>query len=191
MAKTLFFDTETNGLGQFRPTPTHRIVQMSWITYDNEEKNYFISDGARNISYRVPHDITIPFLKEHGVPFDAVFREWMRDIQEMGSSGVVVAHNVSYDMGCLLNELNVRHYPKETLEFVKSLKTLCTMKTSTGFCKLPSAYSEYKWPKMEELYMKLHNGEKPDAKLHDSLEDCRVLREIFLKGKSQIPKWKL
>ena len=57
MSRSLILDTETNGIGTFRPA-RQRIVQWSWITADGEERDYFIK-GADEISPTVPHDITI------------------------------------------------------------------------------------------------------------------------------------
>ncbi len=56
------------------------------------------------------------------------------------------------------------------------LKQICTMKTSTNYCKLPGKYG-YKYPTLTELYMKLFGKELKDA--HDALVDINATAECF------------
>ena len=182
MAKNtyLILDTETNGIGTFRPAK-QRVIQWSWITSDGEERNYFIKDGAEQISPSVPHDITLDTLLNHGTPFDVVYSQFISDVSKFKS---IVAHNAIFDMGCLRNELKLRNYPPEEIEEFRNIPIFCTMNKTVQYCAIPmksktgKVYKNYKWPRLDELYFKLFQSE-PDAKLHDSLEDCKVLKKCY------------
>ena len=43
---------------------------------------------------------------------------------------------------------------KEASSSFESTKKLCTMKSSTEYCKIPGLYG-YKWPTLSELHIKL------------------------------------
>jgi DNA polymerase-3 subunit alpha/DNA polymerase-3 subunit epsilon len=181
MTQFLILDVETNGFGAFQP-PKQRIVQISWITCEDEERNYFIK-GARFISPDVPHTITVDFLNSQGIEFDEALKVFLQDLEYTDK---IVAHNVDFDVGCLLNELDIRGYSKSVRNKITEVPTYCTMKNSVEFCHLPktglgAAYPGWKWPKLSEAYSAILMKPVPPG-LHDSLQDCRVLREIYLKG---------
>ena len=52
----------------------------------------------------------------------------------------------------------------------------CTMESSTDYCKIPGYYG-YKWPKLDELYVRLFGTHFDDA--HNSLADIRATYECF------------
>ncbi len=182
MSQFLILDVETDGLGTFRP-PRQRIVQMSWITDNNEERNYFIK-GAEMISEDVPHTITVDFLNSEGIEFDDVLQQFLEDLEYAEK---IVAHNVDFDVGCILYELELREYPESVRNVIREVPTYCTMKNSVQFCHLPKTglgarYPGWKWPKLSEAYSAILMKPAPTG-LHDSLKDCQVLREIYLKGR--------
>ena len=180
--RSLILDTETNGIGSFRPA-RQRIVQWSWITPDNVERNYFIK-GATEISPHVPHDITVDFLNAKGTEFDTVFKQFMDDLS---TTDKIVAHNVKFDVGCIRNELKLRGYPEVIRDKLFHFPLYCTMQHSTKYCNIRlynkdgTVSKTYKWPKLEELHLKLFQTE-PTGVLHDSLWDCRILQKCFQKG---------
>lgn len=62
----------------------------------------------------------------------------------------IVAHNISFDEKIIVAEFLRK---KMQTDFEKK-KKLCTMQSSTDYCKIPGPYG-YKWPKLSELHMKL------------------------------------
>lgn len=176
----VILDTETNGIGTFRPA-RQRVIQWSWITSDGEERNYFVKNGVDAISPSVPHDITLATLSNHGTEFDIIYSQFKKDLSKFKT---VIAHNAIFDMGCIRNELKLRNYPSEEIEKFRSIPVFCTMNKTVKYCAIPmknkegKLYKNYKWPRLDELYFKLFNSE-PDAKLHDSLEDCKVLKQCY------------
>ncbi len=182
MTQFLILDTETDGIGSFRP-PRQRIVQMSWITDNNKERNYFIK-GVQKISEDVPHMITVDFLNSEGAEFDDVIQQFLGDLEYTEK---IVAHNVDFDVGCILHELELRGYSENCRNIVADVPTYCTMKNSMEFCHLPKIgiganYPGWKWPKLSEAYSAILMKPAPSG-LHDSLKDCQVLRELYLKGR--------
>ena len=154
---TLFFDTETNGIGSFRPA-SQRLVQLGWIR-GNKKRSYLINDVAK-ISEAVPHSIKVETCKENGVDFLKVFGEFQKDCVE---STDIIGHNIEFDVSIILYELKKRGMKSELeifRNFMKNKQIFCTMKNSTDICKLPSKYNnKYKFPKLCELYYHFFNEE--------------------------------
>ena len=184
--KYLVLDTETNGIGKFRP-PTQRLVQLSWIREDGTEHDFLIQ-GAKAISdsptYPCTH-ISVERLEQEGFQFAEVWPKLRKDIEEVD---IVVIHNAAFDIGILLREMYLAKFPSSELTWLRSQNVCCTMKKSETYCALPKTgyakkFPGYKWPKLEELYQKLF-GETITERftLHNSLDDCRVLRLCFEKG---------
>ena len=62
-----------------------------------------------------------------------------------------------------------------TTDFFNKSK-LCTMKSSTGYCKIPGNYG-YKWPKLSELHLKLFGEDFEEA--HDASADINATEKCF------------
>ena len=169
----LYLDSETNGIGGFRP-PSQRLVQLAWI-YNNIPKTYFIND-VTSISPDVPHTITIEQCNSEGKPFDYVFAEFYHDFV---NSSLVVAHNLEFDMGILKYELKQRNSEMYKIfkEHVKVKQFQCTMKDSINICKIKHSpqSTSYKFPKLSELYIHYYN-QPPSITPHDALNDCYILK---------------
>ena len=186
--KYLVLDTETNGIGTFNP-PTQRAVQVSWIREDGTEHDYLLK-GVKKIStqpsYPCKH-ITVEKLDKEGVTFAEAWSHLRKDIKEVD---VIVIHNAQFDMGILYREMRIAKLPNLKTEWnlLRSKKVCCTMNKSENYCALPkngsaSRYSGYKWPRLEELYKKLFNNNLDDSlTLHNSLDDCRVLKMCYEEG---------
>ena len=181
--RQLIIDTETNGIGTFNP-PTQRLVQVSWICSDGTEKNFFIR-GVKAIctspSYPCKH-ITIERLERDGVSFQEMWAELRQDLLR---STHVVAHNADFDIGIIARELKI-HGLHADAQMIRRIPRECTMKRSENYCALPKTgkgakYPGYKYPRLDELYVKMFDR-KPNATLHDSREDCRVLQQCYAKG---------
>ena len=182
MPRSLILDTETNGIGTFRPA-RQRIVQWSWITPDGEERNYFVK-GADEISQHVPHDITVEKLNEVGKTFEEVYDIFKTDLENCDR---VVAHNAIFDMSSIRNEMKLRGFSEEERDVLRNFPLYCTMKNSTQYCAIPQMNKKgektksFKWPRLEELYNVLF-GHSPEGTLHDSLWDCRILKNCLEEG---------
>ena len=169
----LYFDTETDGLGGFRP-PTQRLVQLAW-EYDGVAHSFLINDVA-SISPHVPHPHTVQDCAEKGVPFAHAFEAFMRDLRVCDTA---VAHNMAFDRGVLENEQRVRGADAGELSRLLGRKGFCTMVSTTDLCMLPSKSKfgrGYKYPKLGELYFHLFRVE-PGVDLHDAGNDTAVLKE--------------
>lgn len=175
---TIFLDVETTGIGSFRP-PTQRIMQLSWI-YKQNEFNFFIDD-VKEVSPSVPHDITVEYCQKHGVSWNHVFSILLSHLQDCDK---LVCHNVDFDISSIAFELKTRKH-KEYSTYKRIIKDLhcskdliCTMRSTIDVCKLPLSKTAFKFPKLSELYFHLF-GEEPDLKLHDSLNDCKLLKQCY------------
>ena len=178
----LFFDTETTGLPIDYYTPTYqtklwpRLVQLSWITTDEDcnilSQNDFIiyPDG-----FTIPsdasklHGITTDIAKEKGKPLKEVMDKFMEDFK---AAKAIVGHNIDFDKKILSAEL----YRLKQKDIMNSKQSLCTMKASTNFCKIPGPYG-YKHPKLQELHKKLFGCEFKDA--HNSMSDVTATLKCF------------
>jgi DNA polymerase III epsilon subunit-like protein len=184
--RTLFLDTETNGIMIDNKFSLQTLVQLSWINTQNVEHNYFIN-GATAISshpsYPCKH-ITLQKLNNDGFPFDKI---WPKLLTDITNTDMIVIHNSDFDMSILRYNLEHMIGPDELETFnalIRQKRVYCTMKNTTAYCKLPSRNSyhsfrkSYKWPKLSELYFVLFN-EVFVGELHDSIVDCRVLQKCF------------
>lgn len=168
----LYIDVETNGIGTFRP-PTQRVMQISWI-YD-KEYNFFVND-VECVSDKVPHSITLEHCKKHGDSWDVIYNELERC---MKTADTVVSHNADFDISSIAYELKIRksksykNYKKLVKRLLDTGSIECTMQSSKDICKIPLG-NGYKYPKLEELYQHFFGG--CPTGLHDSLEDCRVMK---------------
>ena len=169
----VILDIETNGIGSFSP-PTQRAVQISWIVLPNgAERNFFIDDVHKISSsptYPCKH-ITVDRLRREGVPFDVALRALVADLE---GDPVIVAHNARFDVGVLLNECMVRG---STFD-ISDITIICTMLQMTRHCGQRSGRRTFKWPSLSELHLRIF-GKLPSESLHDSVEDCRVLRRCY------------
>ena len=166
--KFLYIDVETNGIGDFRP-PTQRVVQLAYILGDIHQ-----SEFIHNVEY----------LKKNGKDFDGMIGDFYTVLKE---STHIVAHNIDFDLGCLVNELKKRTTYKKLKDdpkYYPIVEEICkkplidTMKETVKICKLEGKYKSYKWPKLEELY-EFCFEEKPDIILHDALNDCIITRKCL------------
>jgi DNA polymerase-3 subunit epsilon len=191
----LIFDTETTGLvpkmtilqkdslGKYP-----HIVQFSYIIYDTElNKIIKIVDKIIRLDETLPisqvcvklHGISREISTEKGVDISPVIAEFFDDVL---TTELLVAHNYEFDwvmiqVECLRNGIEIPHIPVETY---------CTMKETTAFCKIPSQFkkTEFKWPTLFELYVKLFN-EVPEN-LHNSLFDVQATLRCLMKFRFDI-----
>jgi DNA polymerase III epsilon subunit-like protein len=178
----LFFDTETTGLPRNWKAPVTdinnwpRMVQIAWILCDEagnriEQSDYIITPE----NYTIPkqssdvHGITTERAYEEGVDLTKVLKEFNEYCDE---ANYIVAHNIKFDEKIIGAEFLRKNI--ETKFFEK--QKLCTMNSSTDFCKIPGPYG-YKWPKLSELHIQLFGLDFADA--HDASADINATEKCF------------
>jgi DNA polymerase III epsilon subunit-like protein len=178
----LFFDTETTGLPRNWRAPVTdlnnwpRMIQIAWILCDDkgnrlESNDYIIKPENFEIPLDASkiHGISTEKAINEGVALEMVLNKFNELVEQTDS---IVAHNISFDEKILGAELLRKNIKSN---FNKKRK-LCTMQSSTNYCKLPGSYG-YKWPKLSELYIKLFGVDFEDA--HDASADINATEKCF------------
>ena len=176
--KVLYFDTETDGIGGFSP-PRQRVVQIAW-EYADISTSYLINDVQR-ISPHVPHVFQVQDCHRDGIAFEVAFNGFMAALRKCS---IAVAHNINFDKGVLLHELQMRDMNTDEFLQLMNKKQYCTMQTTIDVCCIPKVgnaarYPGFKYPKLSELYVHLM-GKEPTLSLHDASNDVQILKECFL-----------
>lgn len=186
--KIIFFDVETTGLPiSWKEKYTNKsnwpyIVQLAYIiSYEDneisEEQDYILKPEGFTIPEKSTdiHGISNKIALTIGKNRKEVLSSFALQIR---SCDYVVAHNADFDINVLRCE-----FLRNNIEdpFKEDLNIICTMKKSIDFCKIPSAYGNYKWPSLQELYAKLFNKSFKDA--HNAKFDVKATFECFSKLK--------
>jgi len=182
----LFFDTETTGIPRYYNAPVSdvnnwpRLVQIAWIAYNNEHKEvdkqqFIIKPNGFIIPAEASriHGITTEYAIENGVDILNVLNTFNEFINE---SSFIIAHNISFDEKIIGAEF-YRHNIKTSF---LDKKRICTMQSSTNYCKIPGNYG-YKWPKLSELHFKLFGKDFEGA--HNALSDIEATAKCYWKMK--------
>ena len=178
----LFFDTETTGLPRNWKAPVTdlnnwpRMIQIAWILCDNKgnriESNDFI---IKPENFVIPIEVS----RIHGISTEKAINEGenlekvLLSFQELvEQADFIVAHNISFDEKIVGAELLRKGIQSD---FERKRK-LCTMQSSTNYCKILGNYG-YKWPKLSELHIKLFGEDFADA--HDASVDINATEKCF------------
>ena len=192
-AKYLFFDTETNGLpynykaGIENTSNWPRLLQIGWIMTDERGNvlksctKWIFPDGF-SVDSEVTKltGITTDKLLFEGERISSVLSDFMQDIE---SAEILVGHNVEYDIMVVGCELCRNGQPMQGQALTRH-PHICTMKQTVDFCAIPSTnsyYSDYKYPKLTELYTKLFGHAFSGA--HDAMADIKATKECFFELK--------
>lgn len=179
--KAFVFDTETTGFsvrgGSLAEQPY--IVQFAGILGEISKENGFVE--IDRVNYLVKPRISIPFgaSQVHGIydrdvenaPYiEAIATDILK---HLNTADVVVGHNVEYDEQVIRDELarigRVGEY--------QPMKSICTMRSSTDFCKLSGRGFSYKAPKLSELHRHLFGEWFEGA--HDAMVDVEATAKSF------------
>jgi DNA polymerase-3 subunit epsilon len=178
----LFFDTETTGLPRNWKAPVTdlnnwpRMIQVAWILCDTE--------GNRIESYDCiikPENFSIPIESSevHGISTvkainegESLEKTLVKFNELVEKSKFIVAHNISFDEKIIGAEF-LRKRIKSDFE---QKRKLCTMQSSTDYCKISGHYG-YKWPKLSELHIKLFGVDFDGA--HDASADIHATAKCF------------
>lgn len=180
----LFFDTETTGLPRNSKAPASdlrnwpRMVQVAWLVTDNAGREL---RGEEHVitptGFTIPseaakiHGITTELALRTGVPLAPVLESLRKDV--IGAS-LLIAHNIAFDEKIVGAEF-IRTGLANPIE---SKPRKCTMLSSTKYCAIPGNYG-HKWPKLQELYVKLFGESFEGA--HSALADVRACVRCYFK----------
>lgn len=183
--KYLFFDTETTGIPLDYNAPSFnlknwpRLVQIAWIT-TSESGNII---GEKISSIIIPEGFYIPASATaiHGITqkkaemgFDlvSVLSDFFKRVKECD---IIIGHNISFDIHIVAAEMIRKNMINEA-RVLESKPTICTMKQTTEFCKIPDIFG-YKYPKLQELYKILFGTNFSNA--HDAFADIDATRKCY------------
>jgi DNA polymerase III epsilon subunit-like protein len=177
----LFIDLETNGRPANNKAPYTdldnwpRITQIAWVacTSDkliNKQSSLVKPDGwtVPTEQFFIDNNMSTERCEKEGIPLPILLKDLVSDMEHCE---LIISHNILFDINVLKAEL-IRY----NIEMPKELIELCTMQTSTDYCKIPGKYG-YKWPTLEELHFFLFNSKFEGA--HDALTDVFVLAKCF------------
>lgn len=181
----LFLDSETNGKIKDMSRPMTdvdnfpRVTQLAWQLYDKdhlliiEQQEMILPDGWEipNEKFFIDNNMSTERCRETGLPIQKVLARFLLDLNRCE---YMVAHNFAFDYPIIGAEMI-----RAGMRAEKKLKGICTMKSTTDFCKLPSNYGKggFKWPKLEELHKILFDAEMENA--HDALYDVSITAKCF------------
>jgi DNA polymerase III subunit epsilon len=169
-----FFDTETNGFPNPNLLPDDpkqgRIVQLGILVTDldgniaHELRLILNCEGIYIPSFVSDiHGITNEVAQRFGVDRQLALRT-AADL--LCRCDVVIAHNIEFDDKMLNIESAIHEFnwtPK---------RRFCSMKESTAFVDAKKANGQIKWPKLQELHVKLFGEQFDEA--HDAMADVRA-----------------
>lgn len=190
--RVLVFDTETTGKIQklnkyhrpsiFETDCWPRLVEVAWAFFDDD--GALVSKSAHLVkpeNFVIPeesikiHQITNAMASEEGVSLNTVLAGLLEAVK---AAEVIVAHNIDYDLKVVCAEL-ARQKRLDDIQILQHKRNFCTMLTGTSVCQIPSAYGNYKWPSLSELYRFLHGSEMGQA--HRALFDVEATASCFFK----------
>ena len=178
----LFFDTETTGLPKSWKAPVSdlgnwpHIVQIAWALFDDggtqlafryhiiKPEGFVIPESATAI-----HGISTEKALKEGRPAAEVLKEFSMAVR---GATRLVAHNLDFDEKMVRVELLRQGMPEE----LGTIPKICTMKSSTAYCKIPGPYGD-KWPKLSELHIKLFEVDFEDQ--HNAASDVLCCAKCF------------
>lgn len=170
----LFFDTETTDR---RPNRA-RLVQLAAIlSYpDGREAmsmNFIVKrpDGipAEVVAiHHISQEISMALGHDEGTALVA-FEQMVK------CATIVVAHNISYDVGVMEHAYRLMDGP-DAKPF-DGKKLFCTKDNTTSICRLPKKGGGFKWPTLQEAYFHFFNENFDGA--HNAMADVRACRDVF------------
>lgn len=151
----------------------NNLIQISYNIYDSKFriiKSYdtLIDDGIGEIDFFEKY--TLDEIMLCGVSSREAFQIMQKDINKCSH---VVGHNISFDMRHINNSFEKLRIPYNKPE------TICTMRLTADFCKLPGKRKAYKIPKLAELYFKCFDKEPDTTRTHTAEYDIEITWDCF------------
>ncbi len=179
--KICIWDTETTGfpVKEWKLEQQPYIIQFAAIVFDFSE-DASIAEIERHNMLIKPR-VSIPFgaSQVHGIydkdVVDVPYIEEYIDIimKVLNGADIVVGHNISYDEEILWYELA---RIGRVWEYTPS-QSICTMRSSTEYCKMPGRGFAWKPPKLSELHRFLFDEYFDGA--HNALVDVEATGRSF------------
>ncbi|MEH0157256.1 3'-5' exonuclease [Limibacter armeniacum] len=183
----LFFDTETSGLPKSWMVSENdiqnwpRIIQLGCILANEQGQ---IMEEYQTIIQPIGFSIDASAASVHGISHARAMKDGipvkdaMHRLEAMIlKADMMVAHNINFDfpiVNCEFLRLNQKvHYPA----------LFCTMLSTCEFVGIEGNYGTYKWPKLEELYIKLFGHNFDGA--HNAMADVQATTKCFFELKSR------
>lgn len=198
----LFFDTETNGLPDWKADPFNEPdkwpwpVEIAWAGFlrrafikrdrlSTEPRFRQVCSGALLVQpngWTIPpdavavHGITERMAMKQGTPLTEVLDEV---VPLFGAASLVCGHNVEFDLHVVAAAC-VRSGKGELAEVIRKVaSTCCTMRTTTDVCRIPHKSDRgYKWPTLSELCAEL---EVPYVDKHRAMPDVAATAECWFR----------
>jgi DNA polymerase-3 subunit alpha len=182
----LIFDTETTGLPLNWNAPLNdfdnwpRLIQLAWQIHDEkgdlvEATSYLVKPDGFIIprgSEKV-HGISTERANKEGQPIEFVITEFIKALEKVQ---ITIGHNLEFDNNIVGSEM--LRYGIDNDILLKQKTQIDTKGESTNYCALPGGRGgNYKWPTLEELYLKLFN-ESFDA-AHNASADVQASGRCF------------
>jgi len=180
----LIFDTETTGLPLNWNAPLDdfdnwpRLIQLAWQTHNEKGElidivsylvkpdGFIIPRGSEKI-----HGISTERATKEGHPIEYVLNEFNKALE---NADIIAGHNIEFDNSIVGSEM----LRAKIISGLDDKKSVDTKTLSTNYCALPGGRGgNYKWPTLEELYIKLFN-EKFDA-AHNAIADVQATARCF------------
>jgi len=182
----LIFDTETTGLPTNWDAPLDdfdnwpRLIQLAWQIHDEKGElvevtsflvkpdGFIIPRGSEKI-----HGISTERATKEGHPIKFVLDEFNKALEK---AQITIGHNLEFDNNIVGSEMLRIGFDNNIL--LKQKTQIDTKGESTNYCALPGGKGgNYKWPTLEELYLKLFN-ESFDA-AHNASADVQATARCF------------
>ena len=178
----LFFDTETTGLPKSWKAPVTdlgnwpHIVQIAWALFDEVGTRLEFHDHLiKPEGFLIPESATAI----HGISTERALKEGrlaaevLKEFSEaVRGAACLVAHNMDFDEKMVRVELLRQGFSEGLVD----IRKICTMKSSTAYCKIPGPYGD-KWPKLSELHIKLFEVDFEDQ--HNAASDVLCCAKCF------------
>jgi len=180
MVRVLVVDTETTGLPRrngSRVVRWPRLVEAAWLLLD-ETGDVLVEEAhlVRPEGFTVPrratevHAISDALAREEGEAVADVLAMFMRAVD---AAGLVVGHNITFDLGVIRSELARAGMEDRS----RTLPACCTMKNSARLIGARGPRG-YRWPTLTELHVRLFT--EPHVGRHRALGDARACARCYL-----------
>jgi DNA polymerase-3 subunit epsilon len=151
---TLIIDMETTGL-----EPKYNDVwNISWLILEREKAVKFRDRYYPIRAFGADYwKFSMDYVEKDGLIYPRRYRVsrnhyWTEDkelIEDVINADIIVGHNIGFELGFL----------KLIIPDVWRKAQYCTMNMTTDICKLPYNEHKYKWPKLQEAYSLLIEGQ--------------------------------
>ena len=179
--KAFVFDTETTGFSTKGAPLSEQpyIVQFAGILGDISSVTGFVEIERINLLVRPRINIPFGASQVHGIyDRDVENAPYLEEqlpaiLKLLNTADLVVGHNIEYDEQVIRDELARLGRPGD----YQPMKSVCTMKSSTDYCKLQGRGFAFKAPRLGELYKHLFGEWFEGA--HDAMVDVEATAKSF------------